>query len=51
MSTRLMLGLMVAYGVIVVAAVHERDWARALYFVGAIVISAAVIWMGVRDDG
>ncbi len=35
----------------VLAGMHERNWARALYFVGAIVISAAVIRMGVRDDG
>ncbi len=49
MSTRLMVGLIVAYSVIVLAAVHERNWSRAMYFVGAIVITTAVLWMGVRD--
>jgi hypothetical protein len=31
------------------AALLERNWPRALYFVGAIVISVAVLWM--TDDG
>ncbi len=41
-----MLWLIANYAAIVVAAALERDWPRVLYFVGAIVISAAVLWMG-----
>lgn len=44
-STRLMLILIAFYVVIVIAAALERNWPRALYFVGAIVISVAVLWM------
>jgi hypothetical protein len=40
-----MLALIVAYAVIALAAGWERNWPRALYFVGAIVISVAVLWM------
>lgn len=45
-STHLMLGLIAAYAVISLASLLERNWPRALYFVGAIVISVAVLWMG-----
>ena len=37
--------LLVFYSAILVAAIHERNWWRALYFVGAIVISVAVLGM------
>lgn len=47
-STGLMIVLCVFYSVIVLAAVAERNWPRALYFIGAIVISVAVIMMGRR---
>ena len=40
-----MLGLIVAYPAIMVVALLERNWPRALYFVGAILISVAVLWM------
>lgn len=45
MSTGLMLALIVIYAAITIAALWERNWPRALYFVGAIVISVAVLWM------
>lgn len=45
MSTGVMWLLIAAYGVIVIASAVERNWPRALYFVGAIVISVAVLWM------
>lgn len=50
MSTRLMLALIVAYLVIAGAAAWERDWPRVLYYLGAVLISAAVIWMGHVPD-
>ncbi len=49
MSTGMMIALIVAYAGIAVAALWEKNWPRALYFLGAIVISVAVIWMS--DDG
>ncbi len=49
MSTGLMLALIVFYLGITVAALWEKNWPRVLYFVGAIVISVAVLWM--TDDG
>ncbi len=54
MSTRMMIALCIWYAAIVFVAVfvdRPRNWPRAMYFVGAIVISVAVIWMGVREDG
>lgn len=53
-STSMMVALCVWYAVIVLVSLlvdRPRNWPRALYFVGAIVISVAVMWMGVRDDG
>jgi drug/metabolite transporter (DMT)-like permease len=45
MSTGMMLALIVAYAAISLAAAWERHWWRCLYFVGAIVISVAVLGM------
>jgi hypothetical protein len=49
-STRMMIALCVWYAGIVLAALCQkpRDWPRALYFIGAIVISVAVMWMGIE---
>ena len=44
-STRLMLWLILNYAVIAAASAHERNWARVLYFVAAILITLAVMWM------
>jgi drug/metabolite transporter (DMT)-like permease len=41
----MMLLLIGIYAVITVTAAFERNWPRALYFIGAIVISVAVLWM------
>ena len=49
-STGLMWLLIAAYGAIVLASAVERNWPRALYFVGAIVISVAVLWMTSRVE-
>lgn len=51
-STSMMVALCVWYALIVLVSVtvdRPRNWPRALYFVGAIVISVAVMWMGVRE--
>lgn len=48
MSTRLMIVLGIAYAVIVACALAERQWPRALYFTGAILITGAILWMGSR---
>lgn len=48
MSTWTMYALLVFYAVIMVAAMYERNWWRALYFLGAIVISIAVLGMTER---
>jgi drug/metabolite transporter (DMT)-like permease len=45
LSTGMMILLIAIYGFITVAALFERNWPRALYFVGAIIISVAVLWM------
>jgi hypothetical protein len=44
-STGMMIALIIWYLGIAITAAIERNWPRALYFVGAIVISVAVIWM------
>lgn len=44
-STWLMVGLVAASAAIMVAAVCERNWWRALYFFGAILITVAVLGM------
>lgn len=49
MSSGLMWGLIVAYVAITCAAAVERNWWRALYFIGAIVISLAVLGMTRKD--
>lgn len=54
LSTRLMIALCVWYGLIALIALvvdRPRDWPRAMYFIGAIFISVAVMWMGARNDG
>ena len=48
MSTKIMLALLVFYFAIMVAAMLERNWWRALYFIGAIIISIAVLGMTER---
>ena len=45
LSIRMMIALCVVYAVIAVASACERNWWRALYYVGAIVISVAVMGM------
>lgn len=45
-STWMMIVLAVEYALIVLAAVYERNWSRALYFIGAILITVAILWMG-----
>ena len=45
MSSGVMLLLIAIYVVIVLLSAWERNWPRALYFVGAITISLAVLWM------
>jgi len=47
-STYIMYALLVFYLAILVAALVERNWWRALYFIGAIVISVAVLGMTER---
>ena len=44
-STWTMYALLVFYAAILLAALWERNYWRALYFVGAIVISIAVLGM------
>ena len=51
MSTPLMLGLIIAYAVIAATAAWERNYWRAMYFVGAMVISVAVLGMTQKDQG
>ena len=48
MSTNVMLALLVFYAIITVLAACERNWWRVLYFVGAIIISVAVLGMTER---
>ena len=44
-STRLMLWLMANYAIIAAAALYERKVWRCVYFIGAILISVAVLKM------
>jgi drug/metabolite transporter (DMT)-like permease len=45
-STGMMIALAIVYAAIVLAAIMERNWPRALYFIGAIVITVSILWMG-----
>ena len=45
-STGMMIALAIIYAAIVLAAIMERNWPRALYFVGAILITVSILWMG-----
>jgi len=45
MSTTGMLLMVASYVAIAICAAYERNWWRALYYVGAIVISIAVLGM------
>lgn len=45
MGKNLMILLMVEYIIIAIAFLFQKDWARALYFAGAIILSLGVIWM------
>lgn len=47
-STWLVMVLIGLYAVIALAAGCERNWPRCWYFVGSIVITAAVVWMDRR---
>ena len=49
MSDRLMWLMILAYTVIVAASLWDRQYGRAVYFAGAIVISVGVLMM--RGDG
>lgn len=48
-STLQMYVLIVAYLVIAATAAWERNFPRALYFVGATIISVAVLWMTIQQ--
>lgn len=43
-STLLMKCLFVAYLLIMLVAIHEKNWPRALYWFGAAVLTVAVLW-------
>ena len=47
-STSLMILLAAEYVVIAIAAACEKNYPRSLYFIGALVISIAVLWMSER---
>ncbi len=51
MSTLVMWILIVFYVAIMLLAAYERNWWRAMYFVGAIVISLSVMGMTGREVG
>jgi len=46
MSTFLIKLLLAEYAVILVFCMVERNWPRALYWLGAAFIQGAVLWMG-----
>ena len=49
MSGKLIVSLIVAYLVIAAVAAAEKHWSRVLYFVGAAIISVAVLWMSSNE--
>ena len=48
-STTMMVALILQYLVIAVAAACERNWPRVLYWLAAVQINLAVLWMMRRD--
>jgi len=48
MTPWLIKAMIAAYAVIAIAAAIEGRWKWALYYLGAIIISMAILWMG--DD-
>lgn len=51
LSTSGMILMLVAYVAISAASAWERNWYRCLYFIGAAVITVAVMGMTKRDMG
>ena len=49
-STVTMYILLGFYAVIAVQALREHNWWRAMYFVGAIIISVAVLGMTIQPE-
>jgi len=37
--------LIIEYGIIAIVYLWAGDWARAMYFIGAIILSLGVLWM------
>ena len=50
-STHTMLILLAFYFVIMAQSLLEKNWYRGLYFLGAIIISVAVIGMTEKEAG
>ena len=48
-STAVMWMLLVFYAAIMLLAAHERNWFRAMYFLGAIIITIAVTGMTTEE--
>jgi len=46
MSTGWMIALLVQYIGIAAVSCCERQWPRALYFIGAALITVGILWMG-----
>ena len=44
MSDKLIMALLVAYVVIMVVCVFERNWPRVLYWFGACVLQVSILW-------
>lgn len=45
MGNKLLLILIAEYSIICIAYLYSKDYARALYFFGAVVLSLGVLWM------
>jgi len=46
-----MIALGVQYLAVAVASCVERNWPRALYYLGALIITVAVMWMTSKGYG
>lgn len=44
MSDKLILFLLVAYVVIMGVCIYERNWPRALYWLGASILQISILW-------
>ena len=48
MSTKMMVALLIYYFVLIFFCLAEKNYSRAMYWLGATILQGSVIWMGLQ---